>query len=75
MLVGVIGFGKSMLVDGIVNYILGVYFDDLFRFVIVQLEEEENKVYNQVFCINVIYYLRIIYVFKKYYSKIKIGIF
>lgn len=54
MLVGVIGFGKSMLVDGIVNYILGVYFDDLFRFVIVQLEEEENKVYNQVFCINVI---------------------
>lgn len=55
MFVGVIGLGKSMLVDGIVNYVLGVCFNDLFRFILVQLEEEEKKVDNQVFCINVLY--------------------
>lgn len=46
MLVGVIGLGKSILVDGIVNYIMGVSFDDLFWFRIVILEEEEKKFYN-----------------------------
>lgn len=56
MFVGVIGLGKSMLVDGIVNYVLGVCFNDLFRFILVQLEEEEKKVDNQVFCINVLYF-------------------
>lgn len=56
MFVGVIGLGKSMLVDGIVNYVLGVCFNDLFRFILVQLEEEENKVENQVFCINFLYF-------------------
>lgn len=35
MLVGVIGLGKSILVDGIVNYVMGVSFDDLFRFIFV----------------------------------------
>lgn len=30
MFVGVIGLGKSMLVDGMVNYVMGVSFDDLF---------------------------------------------
>lgn len=41
MLVGVIGLGKSMFVDGIVNYVIGVSFDDLFRFIFMYLEEEE----------------------------------
>lgn len=55
MLVGATGSGKSTLVDGIVNYVLGVRFNDPFRFTLVQLEEEEKKVDNQVFCINVLY--------------------
>lgn len=46
MLVGVMGFGKSILVDGIVNYIMGVSFEDLFCFIMVILEEEEKKIYN-----------------------------
>lgn len=48
MLVGVIGLGKSILVDGIVNYVMGVDFDDLFRFIFIQFEKEEDKCYNQV---------------------------
>lgn len=47
MLVGATGSGKSTLVDGIVNYIMGVSFDDPFRFRIVTLEEEEKKSHNQ----------------------------
>lgn len=34
--------------DGIVNYVMGVSFDDPFRFTLVQLEEEERKTHNQV---------------------------
>lgn len=48
MLVGATGSGKSTLVDCIVNYIMGVSFDDPFRFRIVTLEEEEKKSHNQV---------------------------
>lgn len=48
MLVGATGSGKSTLVDGIVNYVTGVSFDDPFRFTIVQLEEEEQNTDNQV---------------------------
>lgn len=48
MLVGVTGTGKSTLVDGIVNFVMGVSFDDPFRFTLVQLEEEEKKSHNQV---------------------------
>lgn len=48
MLVGATGSGKSTLVDGIVNYVMGVSFDDPFRFTLVQLEEEEKKTHNQV---------------------------
>lgn len=55
MLVGATGSGKSTLVDGIVNYVFGVRFNDPFRFTIVHLEEEEEKNDNQVFCINVLY--------------------
>ncbi|XP_056014684.1 uncharacterized protein LOC125674781 isoform X2 [Ostrea edulis] len=47
MLVGATGSGKSTLVDGIVNYVMGVSFDDPFRFTLVQLEEEEKKTHNQ----------------------------
>lgn len=50
MLVGATGSGKSTLVDGIVNYVMGVSFDDPFRFTLVQKEDEENKRHNQVGC-------------------------
>lgn len=50
MLVGATGSGKSTLVDGIVNYVMGVSFDDPFRFTLVQREDEENKMHNQVRC-------------------------
>lgn len=49
MLVGATGSGKSTLVDGIVNYIMGVSFEDPFRFTMVTLEKEEQKMQNQVF--------------------------
>ena len=49
MLVGATGTGKSTLVDGIVNYVLGVNWGDTFRYTLVDLEnEEETKVHNQV---------------------------
>lgn len=48
MLVGATGSGKSTLVDGFINYILGVSFEDPFRFKIVTLEKEEQKNDNQV---------------------------
>ena len=49
MLVGATGTGKSTLVDGLVNYILGVKWDDPFRFSIIDLEQEEkDRHQNQV---------------------------
>ena len=48
MLVGATGSGKSTLVDGIINYILGVNFEDPYRFTMVELEEIEKKTNNQV---------------------------
>lgn len=48
MLVGATGSGKSTFVNGIVNYIMGVNFDDPFRFTMVTLEKEEDKLGNQV---------------------------
>lgn len=56
ILVGATGSGKSTLVDAIVNYVMGVNFDDPFRFTLIQLEDEEYKTQNQVL-------LRIIYLF------------
>lgn len=47
MLVGATGSGKSTLVDGIVNYVMGVSFDDPYRFTLIQLEKEENNMENQ----------------------------
>jgi ABC-type lipoprotein export system ATPase subunit len=51
MLVGATGSGKSTLVDGFVNYILGVSFEDPFRFTLVNLENDEKKTDDQVLCI------------------------
>lgn len=48
MLVGATGSGKTTLVDGIVNYILCVNFEDPFRYTIMTLEEDEQKNDNQV---------------------------
>ena len=42
ILVGATGSGKSTLVDGMVNYIYGVNWDNEFRFHIVELEEKET---------------------------------
>jgi predicted ATPase len=43
MLVGATGSGKSTLIDGIINYITGVSWDDDFRFSLVDLTEDEKK--------------------------------
>lgn len=43
MLVGATGTGKSTLVDGIINYVLGVNWSDPFRFRVIDLEEEEKQ--------------------------------
>lgn len=48
MLVGARGSGKSTMVDGIINYIMGVSFVDPFRLTIATLEDEEKKDINQV---------------------------
>lgn len=46
MLVGATGSGKSTIIDGIVNYVMGVNFDDPFRFT---LKEEDQKKYKVLF--------------------------
>lgn len=48
MLVGETGSGKNTLIDGIVNYVVGVSFDDPFRFT---QEEKEETIHTQVFSI------------------------
>jgi polynucleotide 5'-kinase involved in rRNA processing len=49
MMVGATGTGKSTLVDVIVNYVLGVNWDDPFRFTVIDLDQEENdREQNQV---------------------------
>lgn len=51
MLVGATGTGKSTLVDGMINYILGVNWNDPYRLTLVDLEEDErNIISNQVLC-------------------------
>ena len=42
MLVGATGSGKSTLVDGMVNYITDVAFEDHFRFSLIDLTKEEE---------------------------------
>ena len=47
LLVGATGTGKSTLVDGIINYVTGISWNDPYRFTLIDLEKEEkNK--NQV---------------------------
>lgn len=48
MFIGATGSGKSTLVDGMINYVTGVNFDDPYRFSLLQLEKEEQKTNNQV---------------------------
>ncbi|KAH3768560.1 uncharacterized protein LOC127845594 isoform X1 [Dreissena polymorpha] len=43
LMIGETGKGKSTLVDGMANFILGVTWNDPFRFNIVNLEDEEKK--------------------------------
>ncbi|XP_052807816.1 uncharacterized protein LOC128236757 isoform X1 [Mya arenaria] len=43
LVIGETGSGKSTMVDGMTNYILGVNFNDPFRFRVVTLEAEENE--------------------------------
>lgn len=42
LLVGATGSGKSTLVDGIINYVTGVNWQDPYRFSLVDLEKEEK---------------------------------
>lgn len=46
MLIGLIGLGKSIFVDGIVNYVFGVNFEDLFWFIVLVFEYEEMRIKN-----------------------------
>lgn len=61
LLVGATGSGKSTLVDGFVNYIMGVSFDDPFRFTTIKLEDVEMKTHNQVYTFSRIVLLVYIY--------------
>lgn len=57
MLVGATGSGKSTLIDGMINYITDVSWDDDFRFTLVDLTDEEKKrLKNQVNHKNMIRY-------------------
>ncbi|XP_060589339.1 uncharacterized protein LOC132744567, partial [Ruditapes philippinarum] len=48
MLVGATGTGKSTLVDGMINYVLGVSWSDPYRLTLIDLEDEEiNRDTNQ----------------------------
>ena len=51
LLMGATGSGKSTLVDAMVNYILGVQWNDPFRFKIVQDEKRSSQAQSQTRCI------------------------
>ena len=55
MLVGETGSGKSTFVDGIINYIMGVNFEDPFRLTMVTLEEDKKNNSNQVSQLQVLF--------------------
>lgn len=56
MLVGARGSGKSTMVDGIINYIMGVSFGDPFRLTMVTFKEDEKKYINQVNAMKLVCY-------------------
>ena len=43
MVLGATGSGKSTLIDGMVNYMLDVAWDDNARFKVIDLTEEEKQ--------------------------------
>ena len=47
MLVGATGAGKSTLINGIVNYIMGVRWEDNFRFKVVVDEKDTSQAFSQ----------------------------
>ena len=47
MVVGVTGAGKTTLINGMVNYILGVEWKDDFRFKLITEERKESQGYSQ----------------------------
>jgi ABC-type glutathione transport system ATPase component len=53
MMVGSTGAGKTTLVDGMINYVTDVSFEDDFRFTMVDLtSEEKGKESNQVLVVS-----------------------
>lgn len=44
ILIGATGSGKSKLLDGIVNYLTGVRFEDPFRFTLGKVNDEGKQV-------------------------------
>ena len=53
LMIGATGSGKSTLIDGFINYILGVNFEDDFRFTIIDLKENEiAKLEHQVILVS-----------------------
>ena len=58
MMVGSTGAGKTTLVDGMLNYVTDVSFEDDFRFTMVDLtSEEKGKESNQVLVVSAFLYV------------------
>jgi len=58
MMVGSTGAGKTTLVDGMINYVTDVSFEDDFRFTMVDLtSEEKGKESNQVLVVSAFLYV------------------
>lgn len=53
MAMGATGAGKSTLINGMINYILGVKYDDNFRFVLISDETKKSEAHSQTSAITV----------------------
>lgn len=65
MIVGATGSGKSTLINGMANFVMGVTWEDPFRFTLIHLENcELDRVGNEVGhiskCVVHIFYLQIV---------------